>query len=155
MNVDKCMIMLCFFYHISDKQFRRYMVEAGQAKANTIDMLNELLERRLDNVVRRAAFARTIWQARQVVVHGHIRVNGRKVDRPSFQVRPGDEISVKAKSKKAVTAMLESADPGAMVPSWIEVSNDNLTVKIQRLPEPDEIFRPFETNMQHVVEFIR
>ena len=86
---------LCFFYHISDKQFRRYMLMASKAKANTIDMLNELLERRLDNVIRRASFGRTIWQARQLVTHGHIQVDGRKVDRPSFQVRPGNVITVR------------------------------------------------------------
>jgi small subunit ribosomal protein S4 len=146
---------LCFFYHISDKQFRRYMKEASGSSANTIVKLNELLERRLDNVVRRVAFARTIWQARQVVVHGHIQVNGKKVDRPSFQVRPGDVISVKEKSKKAVRNMIESVDPGVIVPGWLEVEKEAMTAKVARLPEADEIFRPFETNMQFVVEFIR
>ena len=146
---------LCFFYHISDKQFRRYMAEASRTKVNTIDRLNELLERRLDNVIRRAALSRTIWQSRQMVVHGHLMVNGRKVDRPSYQVRPGDEITVRAKSKKAVTAIAESADAGSIVPGWLDVNREKLTIKITRQPAAEEIFRPFETNMQHVVEFIR
>lgn len=146
---------LCFFYHVSDKQFRRLMAEAARSPTNTADKLNELLERRLDNVVRRAGFCRTIWQARQVVVHGHIRVNGNKVDRPSYQVRPGDEITVRDKSKKAVTVMAESVDAGNIIPGWITTDIDKLTAKVERAPQSDEIFRPFETNMLHVVEFIR
>ncbi len=146
---------LCFFYHISDKQFRRYMAEASRTKTNTIEKLNELLERRLDNVVRRAALARTIWQARQLVVHGHIRVNDHKVDRPSFQVSEGDVVTVRDKSKKAVTTIAEAADAGSIVPGWLEVNREELTVKVLRVPTGEEIFRPFETNMQHVVEFIR
>jgi small subunit ribosomal protein S4 len=144
---------LCYFYHISDTQFRRYMAEASRIKTNTISKLNELLEQRLDNVIRRAALARTIWQARQLVVHGHIKVNGHKIDRPSYAVSPGDEIAVKPKSKDAVKVMAESADSASIVPSWIEVNREALTVKVTRLPNPDEIFRPFETNMQMVVEF--
>ena len=144
---------LAFFYHVSGKQFRRAMAEAKSSPTNTADKLSELLERRLDNVVRRAGFVRTIWQARQVVVHGHIQVNGKKVDRPSFQVRPDDKLTVRAKSQKAVTTMAESVDAGSIVPGWIEANAEKLTCKVVRIPQADEIFRPFETNMQHVVEF--
>jgi small subunit ribosomal protein S4 len=144
---------LAYFYHVSDKQFRRYMDEAKRVRGNTGDKLNELLERRLDNVIRRAGFCRTVWQARQVVVHGHVTVNGRKVDRPSFQVRPGDELGVRTKSQKALQAMADSVDAGNIVPGWLQA--DGLTCKIERLPEPDEIFRPFETNMLSVVEFMK
>jgi small subunit ribosomal protein S4 len=144
---------LAFFYHVSGKQFRRYMDEAKRSHENTADKLNELLERRLDNVVRRAGLCRTIWQARQVVVHGHLQVNGRKVDRPSFQVRPGDEVTVRPKSQKAVQAMADAAETGNIIPPWMKV--DGLSCKIERLPQPDEIFRPFETNMLSVVEFMR
>jgi len=146
---------LRFFYHVSETQFQRYMAEASRSAGNTVERLNELLERRLDNVVRRAAFCRTIWQARQVVVHGHILVNGKKVDRPSYAVRPGDEITVRAKSRKAVQAMAESVDTGAIIPAWLSVTPEDLTAKVQRIPQAEEIFRPFETNMQHVVEFTR
>ena len=142
-----------FFYHVSDKQFRRYMAEAQRTSANTGEKLNELLERRLDNVVRRAGFTRTIWQARQVVTHGHIQVNGSKVDRPSYQVRAGDVVTVRGKSQKAVTAMAESVDTGSIIPKWMEVDTEKLTAKVLALPQPDEIFRPFETNMQLVIEF--
>ena len=144
---------LCFFYHVSDKQFRRYMAEAQRTSANTGEKLNELFERRLDNVVRRAGFSRTIWQARQTVVHGHIQVNGKKVDRPSYQVRPGDVVTVRAKSQKAVAAMAESIDAGTIIPKWLEANAEKLTCKVLSLPLPDEIFRPFDTNMQLVIEF--
>lgn len=146
---------LCLFYHVSDKQFRRLMAEAARSPTNTADKLNELLERRLDNAVRRATFARTIWQARQVVVHGHITVNGKRVDRPSYQLRVGDVIGVREKSKKAITTMHESIDQGSIIPQWLDTDVEKLTSKVVRLPQPDEIFRPFETNMLHVVEFIR
>ena len=144
---------LCFFYHISDTQFRRYMAEASRLKTNTITKLNELLERRLDNVVRRAPFARTIWQARQLVVHGHIAVNGQKVDRPSYQVREGDVVTVRDRKKAAVKTIAESVDSGGIVPAWLDVDQEALKCTVSRVPAADEIFRPFETNMQHVIEF--
>jgi small subunit ribosomal protein S4 len=144
---------LAFFYHVSGKQFKRYMKEAKRVRGNTGDKCNELLERRLDNVVRRSGFCRTIWQARQTVVHGHITVNGKKVDRPSYQVRPGESIAVRKKSEKAVQAMADSVDAGNIIPGWIVV--EGLKCKIERIPEPDEIFRPFETNMLAVVEFMK
>ena len=146
---------LAFFYHVADKQMRRYMAEAKRSRSNTGDKFSELLERRLDNVVRRAGFCRTIWQARQVVVHGHIMVNGKKVDRPSYQIRPDDVISIREKSKKAVGAMAESVDAGNIIPQWLDADVEKLSCKVVRVPQQDEIFRPFETNMGHVVEFIR
>jgi small subunit ribosomal protein S4 len=144
---------LAFFYHVGNRQFERYMAEAERVKTNTAHKLNELLERRLDNVVRRAALARTIWQARQLVAHGHVQVNGHRVDRPSCQVHPGDVITFRPKKKEAIKVMAESADTNSIVPSWIEVNRDELTIKVTRLPTPEEIFRPFETNLQLVVEF--
>lgn len=144
---------LAFFYHLGDRQFRRYMAEATRVKTNTAHTLNELLERRLDNVVRRSALARTIWQARQMVSHGHVNVNGSRVDRPSYSVKPGDVVTFRPKKKDSMKAMADSADTNSIVPSWMEVNRDELSVKITRLPTPEEIFRPFETNMQLVVEF--
>ena len=143
---------LAFFYHVSAKQMRRYMAEGKRSRSNTGDKLAELLERRLVNVVRRAGFCRTIWQARQVVVHGHILVNGKRVDRPSLQVKPGDKITVRSKSEKAVNAMAESVDAGNIIPGWMKA--EGLKCTIESSPEPDQIFRPFETNMLSVVEFM-
>ena len=144
---------LAFFYSLGARQFRRLMAEATRVKTNTAHKLNELLERRLDNVVRRAALARTIWQARQLVAHGHVNVNGKRVDRPSYSVEPGDLVCFRPKKKDAMKAMADSADTNSIVPSWMEVNRDELNVKVTRLPTPEEIFRPFETNMQLVVEF--
>ena len=76
-------------------------------------------------------------------MHGHLTVNGKKVDRPSFQVKPGDAIGVRAKSNKAVTVMSESVDAGNIIPPWMQV--EGLKIKVERLPQPEEIFRPFES----------
>ena len=77
---------LRYHYNILEKQFRRYVAQASRLRGNTGEVLLQLLEQRLDNVLRRAGFVRTIWAARQMAVHGHVLVNGRKVDRPSFAV---------------------------------------------------------------------
>ena len=140
-------------YGVLERQFTKYFKTAVRTKGNTGQNLLVLLERRLDNVVRRSGFCRTIWQARQTVVHGHITVNGVKTDRPSFMVKPGDTIAVRGKSEKAVQAMADSVDAGNIVPAWMTV--EGLKCKIDRLPDPDEIFRPFETNMLAVVEFMK
>ena len=144
---------LKYFYHMGDAQFQRIMAIASKTEGNTVDKLNELLERRLDNVLRRAAFARTIWQARQLVTHGHVRVNGHKVDRPSYLVELNDVVAFKAKKKDVVKGMAESADSASIIPSWIDVNKDELTVRVTRFPQSEEVFRPFESNMLAVVEF--
>ena len=99
---------LRYHYNILEKQFRRYMADANRRPGNTGEILMQLLEQRLDNVVRRSGLSRTIWGARQLVAHGHVKVNGHKVDRPSYAVKPGDVITVKEKSEKLVRAALES-----------------------------------------------
>ena len=146
---------LKYFYHMGDAQFQRIMAIASKTEGNTVDKLNELLERRLDNVLRRAAFARTIWQARQLVTHGHVRVNGHKVDRPSYLVEMNDVVTFKPKKKDVVKGMAETADSASIVPSWIDVNKDELSVRVTRFPQTEEVFRPFETNMLAVVEFRR
>ena len=99
---------LRFHYHLLEKQFRRYVDKAGRQKGNTGQNLLQLLEARLDNVVRRSGFARTIWSARQVVTHGHVLVNGHKVDRPGYELKPGDIVSIREKSGKMVRDNMES-----------------------------------------------
>ena len=96
---------LRYHYNVLERQFRGYLAEATRRPGNTGENLLQLLECRLDNVVRRAGFTRTIWAARQFVVHGHIRVNGKKVDRPSYQVGIGDEITVRSKDASAKLAL--------------------------------------------------
>src|SRR5688500_19025997 len=91
---------LKYFYHMGDAQCQRIMSIASKTERYTVDKLNQLLERRLDHVLRRAASARTIWQARQIVTHGHVRVNGHKVDRPSYLVQLNDVVAYKPKKKE-------------------------------------------------------
>lgn len=141
---------LRYHYNVLERQFRRYLTEAGRRPGNTGELLLQLLERRLDNVIRRAGFSRSIWGARQLVAHGHILVNGRKVDRPSFQVGVNDKITLKAKVQPMARDAMESM-VGHIVPQWIEVNPSELTINVVALPTSDQI--PFDVNTNLIVEF--
>lgn len=141
---------LRYHYSILEKQFKRYIVEANRQRGNTGELLLQLLERRLDNVVRRTGMARTIWAARQLVAHGHILVNGRKVDRPSFSLRVGDVITTKPKIQKLIRENMEGTS-GLEVPGWLEFNPAELTTRAIALPTSDQI--PFDINTNLIVEF--
>lgn len=141
---------LRYYYNIKEQQFRRYVKEAERRKGNTGENLLEILERRLDNVVRRANFGRSIWQARQIVNHGHILVNGKKVDIPSYQVRVGDVITVRPKSKEVIDRNVELAGGEANYP-WFSFERGALQVTITDLPK--EAQHPFDIHMGMIVEF--
>lgn len=141
-----------FHYCVQERQFRRYMADAARQPGNTGAVLLQLLERRLDNVIRRAGLARTIWAARQLVVHGHVQVNGRKTDRPSFAVSVGDVVTIKAKSQKLAREAMESL-AGHEVPGWLDLNPAELTLRVVALPAPDQI--PFDVNPNLIVEFYR
>lgn len=143
---------LRYHYSVLEKQFRRYMVEASRRKGNTGDLLLVLLEQRLDNVVRRAGFVRTIWAARQMVSHGHVRVNGKKVDRPSYAVRPGDTVTLHDRIQKLARENMESM-AGHIVPGWMDVNPAELSAKVLSQPTSDQI--PFDVNTNLIVEFYR
>lgn len=143
---------LRYHYNILEKQFRRCMVEAKRRKGNTGDVLLQILESRLDNVIRRAGFSRTIWQARQFVVHGHVYLNGVKTDKPSCSIRKGDVITIKEGLHPVVRDMMESM-AGHIVPDWLEVNPAELT--ITAAAEPHAVETPFDVNMNLVVEFYR
>ena len=143
---------LRYHYNILERQFRRYMEEASRSRGNTGEVLLQILERRLDNTLRRAGFARTIWSARQIVVHGHVKVNGRKVDRPSCSVHPGDVISIHPSFEKVARENMESL-AGHVVPGWIEVNPSELSAKVLANPTSDQI--PFDVNTNLIVEFYR
>ncbi|MBX3356068.1 MAG: 30S ribosomal protein S4 [Phycisphaeraceae bacterium] len=143
---------LRYHYSVLERQFRRYMGEASRSKGNTGEVLMQLLERRLDNVVRRAGFARTIWAARQLVAHGQTLVNGHKVDRPSFSVKPGDVITLKPKIHTLIRENMESL-AGHIVPGWIEVNPSELSVRVVAVPTSDQI--PFDVNINLIIEFYR
>jgi len=139
-------------YNVLEKQFRRYVTEAARRKGNTGEVLLQLLEKRLDNVVRRAGFVRTVWAARQMVVHRHVLVNGGVVDRPSAAVSPGDTISLRQRIHKLARENMESM-AGHTVPPWMDVNPAELTSKIISTPTSDQV--PFEVNTNLIVEFYR
>jgi small subunit ribosomal protein S4 len=136
------------YYGVLERQFRRYFASAERSKGNTGDMLMRLLERRLDNVICRLGFGLSRGQARQVVNHGHITVNGRRVDVPSYLVRPGDVIRVKnrAKSLDLVRANLSESDRD--VPDYLSVSESDIPEGIvARYPEVEDASIPVHTQL--------
>jgi small subunit ribosomal protein S4 len=143
---------LKFHYGVLEKQFRKYMEKASRSKGNTGDVLLQLLERRLDNVVRRAGLARTVWASRQLVAHGHVFLNGRKTDRASASIRVGDVITLKPKAQKLAKEAMESL-AGFEVPGWLELNPAELSVKVVAIPTTDQI--PFDVNTNLIIEFYR
>jgi small subunit ribosomal protein S4 len=143
---------LRFHYGILEKQFRRFLGMAQKVKGNTGTAMLQLLECRLDNICRRVGAARTIWASRQLVGHGHVLVNGKKLDISSFTVEPGMVISFKEKAHKLVRENMES-NAGLNVPAWIEWNPAKLEAKIIAMPKPEDV--PFEVNMNLIIEFYR
>ncbi len=141
---------LRYYYNVMERQMKRYVREAARRRGNTGEILLELLERRLDNVVRRVNFARSVWQARQIVGHGHILVNGKKVDIPSYSVRPGDVITVKPKSKEWIGRNVELLGSDFQHP-WMTFDPDKLEVRITDVPKSAPL--PFDINMGMIIEF--
>jgi small subunit ribosomal protein S4 len=140
---------LKWIYGILEKQFRRYVEKATKNPEATGDELFRLLERRLDNVIYRLGFAPTRAAARQYVVHGHIKINNRKVDRPSYQVSPDEIITMGAKTQKipVVAALLE--EKNKFIPKWLQ--RQAATGKILSLPQREDIDAAVNENM--IVEF--
>ena len=143
---------LRYHYNVMEHQFRGYISSAGRAKGNTGDVLLRLLEQRLDNIIRRLGWARTIWAARQMVGHGHVVLNDRKTDRASCQVAVGDTITLKEKIHKVVRENLESM-PGHQVPGWLSFDPSTLTANVVAIPTADQV--PFDVNMNLIIEFYR
>jgi small subunit ribosomal protein S4 len=138
------------FYGVLEKQFRRYYEKASRQPGITGENLLRMLEQRLDNVVYRLGFAATRRQARQLVGHGHFRVNGKKVDIPSYQVRPDDVITVKPGSS-AEPIIRSATELVASVAPWLQADYDALNGKVLRVPERTEIDTP--VSEQLIVEY--
>ena len=136
-------------YHISEKQMGNYYDKATRLEGNTAELLVQLLESRLDSMIRRAGFARTIYAARQYVQHGHILVNGRKCDIPSYNVKLTDEISIKEKSRK-IECFLEAMRNSA-APHYVAVDKSNFSVKLASIPTREDI--PIQCEVSLVVEY--
>lgn len=137
-------------YGVLEKQFRRYYELAARQPGITGDNLLRLLESRLDNVVWRSGLAATRPQARQLVNHGHVRVNGKKVDIPSYRVRQGDVVSFKEKSTDLVVVQHAVDTLGFPVPEWLDVDHSERKVVIRDLPNRAQIDTAI--NEQLVVE---
>ncbi len=135
-------------YGVLERQFRNYFKKAEQQKGVTGENLLQMLESRLDNVVYRLGFAGSRSEARQLVRHGHFRVNGRKVNIPSYLARPGDEITVKEKSRgtNRFKELWEIAAQRTM-PEWLDLDIDNWKGRVVRLPSRDEIDVPVSEHL--------
>ncbi len=138
-------------YFTQEGQFRNYFEKAARSKGVTGELLLQQLERRLDTVVYRIGFGVSRRQARQLVRHGHVSVNGRKVDIPSFQCSVGDEVTIRESSRKL--PLLEQAKEFAAhgnAPTWLEIDRDNFRGKVLALPKREDIQLP--VNEQLIVE---
>jgi small subunit ribosomal protein S4 len=143
---------LRFYYGMLEKQFRRFLTIAKKSKGNTGKTLIQLLETRLDNVLRRLGVGRTIWACRQLVAHGHVIVDGRKTDIASYIVKPGQTLTFREKTHKVLRENMEQ-NAGHNVPAWLEWNPAQLTAKVTALPNPEDV--PFEVNMNLIIEFYR
>ena len=142
---------LRFQYGVLERQFRRYFAIASQRRGVTGEILLQLLETRLDNVVQKMGFSKTLRGARQMVSHGHVSVNGRKTNASSMNLKPGDAISIKAAEKSQCLGKRGvELTQIAVVPDWLLVDKDNLTGTVVRIPTREEI-NPI-VNEQLVVE---
>ena len=140
-------------YGLLEKQYRQYYVEAARRKGRTGEEMLKLLERRLDNVVHRMGFAATRAQGRQLVRHGHVTVNGKSLDIPSYRVRNDDVIEIHEKSRKIayVAAALQAADTRER-PSWVEVDKANFKGVFKTPPAREELNEPM-IREQYIVEY--
>jgi small subunit ribosomal protein S4 len=134
------------YYGLLEKQFRNYYEKASKQQGITGEVLLRMLETRLDNVVYRLGFAASRSQARQLVRHGHFQINGRRVNIPSFQVRPDQIVSIKIGSS-AEQVIRDATDLTASVAPWLQADHDNLTGKVLRFPERGEIDTPVQEQL--------
>jgi small subunit ribosomal protein S4 len=134
------------YYGVLEKQFRNYYAKASRQPGVTGDNLLRLLETRLDNVLVRLGFAASRRQARQLVRHGHWTVNGRRVDIPSYHVRPDEVIAFKAGSN-ADQIVRDATELTSAVPAWLQADHDGLTAKMLRHPERNEISAPVQEQL--------
>ncbi|MAB12918.1 30S ribosomal protein S4 [Parvibaculum sp.] len=142
-----------FYGNITEKQFRAIYKEAERLRGDTGEILIGLLERRLDAVVYRSKFVPTVFAARQFVTHGHVKVNGKRVNIPSYRVREGDVIEVKDASKQMGLVLEAIQSPERDVPDYIDADHDKLTAKFVRTPGFSDV--PYAVQMEPnlVIEF--
>lgn len=140
-----------FIYGVLEKQFEKYYLKAASMKGVTGDNMLSLLELRLDNVVYRLGLAKTRRMARQVVGHGHIRVNGQKVDIPSYQVKVGDVITLRQRSAESEMFKVLREGTTVLTPKWLTFDAPNLTGTVNALPSREDI--DYQVQESAIVEF--
>jgi small subunit ribosomal protein S4 len=142
-----------YYANISEKQFRGIYAEAIRMKGDSGANLIGLLERRLDAMIYRAKFVPTVFAARQFINHGHIKVNGRRVNIASFKVKVGDVVEVKEKSKQMALVMESTGLGERDVPDYVEVDHTKMTAKLARVPTITEVPYPVQMEPHLVVEY--
>ncbi|MEM8969475.1 MAG: 30S ribosomal protein S4, partial [Bacteroidota bacterium] len=142
-----------YYGDLTEKQFRRIYAEAERVKGDTGENLIGLLERRLDAVVYRAKFVPTIFAARQFVNHGHVRVNGRRVNIPSYRVQEGDVIEIRDKSKQLAIVLEAAQLPERDVPDYLDADHSKMTATFVRTPSLGDVPYPVIMEPNLVVEF--
>jgi len=142
-----------YYGNIGEKQFQRYYAKAVQLRGDTGEQLIGLLEKRLDAVVYRAKFVPTVFSARQFVSHGHVSVNGKRVNIPSYQVKEGDVVEVREKSRQ-IPMVLDAIDsPERDVPDYISVDGRKVAATFVRTPKFEDVPYPVKMEPNLVVEF--
>jgi len=142
-----------YYGNITERQFRKIYAEASRRRGDTGENLIGLLESRLDTVVYRMGVVASVFAARQFVNHGHVRVNGKKVNIPSYNVQEGDVIELKEKSKQMATVMGMIQNPERSVPEYIEFDNTAMKAKFIRVPKLAEVPYPVQMQPNFVIEF--
>ena len=142
-----------YYGNIGERQFRRYYQEAIRRRGDNSQILIELLERRLDAVVYRMKFVPTVFAARQLVNHGHITVNGKRVNISSYPVKDGDVIEVKEKAHQLPMVLQATQSPAREVPGYMEVDHKEMKGKFVRAPKLEDVPYPVQMEPHLVVEF--
>ncbi|HBU13601.1 MAG TPA: 30S ribosomal protein S4 [Gemmobacter sp.] len=142
-----------YYGNITEKQFAKTYDEAARRKGNTSENLIGLLESRLDAIVYRAKFVPTVWAARQFVSHGHVLVNGKKVDISSYRVKPEDVVTVKEKSRNMALVIEAQQSSERDVPDYLELSDRSFSVRYVRVPELTDVPYPVKMEPNLVVEY--
>lgn len=142
-----------YYGNMTEKQFRKTYDEASRRKGNTPENLIGLLEARLDAVVYRAKFVPTVWAARQFVNHGHVTVNGKKVNIASYRVQVGDVVEVKEKSRNMALVLEAQQSSERDVPDYLEIGDRGFSVRVARVPELADVPYPVKMEPNLVVEY--
>jgi small subunit ribosomal protein S4 len=142
-----------YYGNISERQFRKYYAEAMRARGDSGEHLVGLLERRLDAVVYRMKFVPTVFSARQFVNHGHIKVNGKRVNIPSYQVKEGDVIEVKERSRDLAIVIEAAGSPERDVPGYMEVDHAKMRGTFLKIPALGDVPYPVQMEPHLIIEF--